>query len=67
MWAYLRSGVQILVAIPTAVVLARLLSPSDFGIAAAAAFFGQLAGRLSNAGMGIALVRIKVLRQEHIS
>jgi PST family polysaccharide transporter len=67
MWAYLRSGIFAIVAIPTTVILARLLSPADFGIAAAATFFGHLAARLSNGGMGIALVRVKELREEHIS
>ena len=67
MWAYLRTGLIALIGIPTAIVLARLLSPADFGIAAAATFFGQLAGRLSSGGMGSALVRIKDLREDHIS
>jgi PST family polysaccharide transporter len=67
MWAYLRTGFTALIAIPTSMVVARLLTPADFGIAAAATFFGQLAARLTNAGLGNALVRVKVLRDEHIS
>lgn len=67
MWAYVRTGVFALVGIPATMVLARLLSPVDFGIAAAATFFGQFAGRLSSGGMGNALVRIKDLRPDHLS
>jgi len=66
-WTYLRSFIYTIAVIPTTVILARLLSPSDFGIAAAATFFGQLAARLSSAGMGVALIRVKSLRDEHIS
>lgn len=67
MWAYVRTGVFGLVGIPTTIVLAHVLSPADFGIAAAATFFGQFAARLSNGGMGSALVRIKDLRDDHVS
>jgi O-antigen/teichoic acid export membrane protein len=67
MWAYVRTGIYALVGIPTTIVLARLLSPADFGIAAAAVFFGELASRLSSGGLGVALVRTKELREDHIS
>src|SRR5688500_2818375 len=56
-----------LVTLPSPVILAQLLSPYDFGVAAVATFFGRLAARVSNAGMGSALVRVKVLRPEHVS
>jgi PST family polysaccharide transporter len=67
MWTMVRTSLSELIALPSTMVLARLLSPSDFGIAAIATFFGRLAARLSNAGVGIALVRIKILRDEHVS
>jgi PST family polysaccharide transporter len=67
MWAYIRTAVLALIALPTSMVLARLLTPADFGIAAAATFFGQLAARLASGGMGAALVRLKNLRSDHIS
>jgi PST family polysaccharide transporter len=66
-WGYLRAGFQTLLGIPTTVILARLLTPEEFGLAAAALFFGQLSSRLSAGGMGQALVRIKDLRDDHIS
>lgn len=67
LWAYLRTGFFALIGLPTAMILARLLTPADFGIAAVATFFGQMAARLSNGGMGLALVRLKEVRDEHIS
>src|SRR5688500_5538536 len=35
-WSYFRSALAILITIPTAVILARLLTPTEFGIATAA-------------------------------
>jgi O-antigen/teichoic acid export membrane protein len=67
MWATARSYLTELVLLPSAVILAQLLSPFDFGVAAVAMFFGRLAARVSNAGMGNALIRVKVLRDEHVS
>lgn len=66
-WALLRQGGHELIALPSAMVLARLLSPADFGIAAAASFFIVLATRLTQLGFNSALVKIKELRDEHVS
>jgi PST family polysaccharide transporter len=52
---------------PTAIVMARLISPYDFGIAASTGFFLSLARRLTNFGFNQALVRVKHLRPEHSS
>jgi len=46
-------------------VMARLLTPYDFGVAAAATFFLGLASRLTRFGFNNALVRMKELRAEH--
>ncbi len=48
-------------------ILARLLTPREFGIAAAAGFFTLLAGRLSALGFNAALVRAKVVLPTHLS
>ena len=40
-------------------ILARILSPHDFGVAAAAAFFIQIAHRLTNFGINTALIQLK--------
>jgi O-antigen/teichoic acid export membrane protein len=53
--------------IAASVVLARLLTPYDFGIAAAVGFFLRLANKLSTIGFGGALVRLKEVRSEHVS
>jgi PST family polysaccharide transporter len=49
------------------VLLARLLTPTDFGIAAATGFFLRLANKVANFGLGGALLRLKEMRPEHIS
>jgi O-antigen/teichoic acid export membrane protein len=65
MWHIGRESVTQVMGIPTTVILARLLSPADFGIAAAATFFIQLGKRLGNMGLNTALVRMKDVREEH--
>lgn len=66
-WSFMREGVSEMIATPTAMVMARLLTPFDFGIAASAGFFLTLATRLTNFGFNQAIVRVKVLRPEHCS
>jgi PST family polysaccharide transporter len=56
-----------LVAIPTVVVLARLLTPHEFGVVAAANFFSMLGNRIAALGLNAALVRLKEVREEHKS
>lgn len=67
LWSLLRQGGNELISIPTSMVMARLLSPQDFGIAAAAAFFIMLAKGLTQFGFSAAIVRTKQLRPEHAS
>jgi O-antigen/teichoic acid export membrane protein len=66
-WSIVRQGGNEFVAIPTSMIMARLLAPSDFGIAATATFFIVLATRLTQFGFNAALVRIKDLRPDHLS
>ena len=66
-WSVLRQGGHELIAVPTSMIMARLLSPEDFGIAAAASFFILLASRVTQFGFNAAIVRIKELRPEHAS
>ncbi len=67
LWSFLREGVSELITTPTAIIMARLLSPFDFGVAASAGFFLMMATRLTNFGFNVALVRMKELRPEHCS
>jgi O-antigen/teichoic acid export membrane protein len=65
LWSLVRQAGHELIAIPTSVIMARLLAPEDFGIAAAASFFVLLAARLTQFGFNSAIVRIKELRPDH--
>lgn len=66
-WSFLREGISEILLFPAGMVLARLLTPAEFGVAAAANFFVQLAGRLSELGFNAAIVRSKDLRPIHLS
>jgi len=67
MWTTARTYIVEIITLPATILLAQMLSPFDFGVAAVALFFGRLAARVSNAGMGGALIRVKELRPEHVS
>jgi O-antigen/teichoic acid export membrane protein len=66
-WAFLRSGITEAITTPTSMILARLLTPFDFGVGAAAGFFLAMAARLTNVGFNQALVRLRHLRDDHCS
>lgn len=66
-WSAIRQGGHELIAIPMSMIMARLLTPNDFGVTVASTFFIQLASRLSQFGFNAALVRLKDLRPEHTS
>ena len=66
-WSFLRESVSEILVFPTSMVLARILSPTEFGVAAAAAFFIQLAARLAELGFNAALVRAKKVEPIHLS
>ncbi|MGE0593010.1 MAG: lipopolysaccharide biosynthesis protein [Vicinamibacterales bacterium] len=67
LWSFVREGVTELVMFPSSMILGRLLTPREFGIAVAALFFTQLAGRLSELGFNAAIVRAKVIEPIHLS
>ncbi|MGQ0734896.1 MAG: lipopolysaccharide biosynthesis protein [Acidobacteriota bacterium] len=66
-WSFLREGVTEFLVFPASMVMARLLTPQEFGIAAAANFFILMAERLSVLGLNAALIRAKVLSPAHLS
>ena len=66
-WGFLREGGNALLILPTTMVLARLLTPTEAGIAAAATFFVQLCARLTQFGFGASLVRAKQITPTHLS
>lgn len=49
------------------VFVARILTPEDYGIAAAARFFITLASRLTQLGLNASLVRMETIRDDHVS
>jgi len=66
-WSFLQEGVTELFVFPSSMILSRLLTPREFGIAAAASFFTLLASRLAELGFGTAVFRLKEVRREHYS
>jgi len=66
-WSFVREGVTEVVLFPASMVVARLLSPTEFGIAAAGMFFAQLAMKLSELGFNAAIVRAKAIDDTHLS
>ena len=65
LWGILQEAFNELIHIPTLVILARLLSPHEFGITAAALFFVNFANRFTRFGFNAALVRMKRLEPQH--
>ncbi len=66
-WSFARESATEIILFPASMVIARLLSPAEFGIAAAAMFFAGLAMRLGELGFNAALVRAKVVEDVHLS
>ena len=67
LWGLGQEAFNELIHIPTLVVLARLLSPHEFGITAAAGFFINFANRFTKFGFNVALVRMKHVEPAHSS
>ncbi|HET9262509.1 MAG TPA: lipopolysaccharide biosynthesis protein [Vicinamibacterales bacterium] len=66
-WGVFREAVKLVIFLPGAMLLARMLSPEDFGISAAAVLVITLANRLGTLGLNSALVRLKTIRSDHLS
>jgi len=67
LWAFLREATNSLIVFPMSMVLARLLSPGEFGIAAISYVFLALGARLTQFGLNVSLIRLKHVRPEHAS
>jgi PST family polysaccharide transporter len=65
-WSFVRESVSEILVFPASMVIARLLTPREFGIAAASVFFIQLAGRLGEMGFNSALIRAKEVKPIHL-
>jgi PST family polysaccharide transporter len=66
-WGVFRDAVKALIFVPGMMLLARLLTPEEFGISAAAVLVITLANRLGTLGLNSALVRLKTLTPDHLS
>lgn len=66
LWMSIGVSGQVIVQVAVLVVLARLVSPSDFGIAAAALVVVRLSLIVADSGVGPALVQRTDLRPDHI-
>jgi lipopolysaccharide exporter len=67
LWTLGGETIAQIIAIPTAVVLARLLTPEEFGIAAASTFFIQLSKKVGGLGLNTSIVRMKEVREDHLA
>jgi PST family polysaccharide transporter len=65
-WVGVERFMTQLLNILSSVVLARLLSPSDFGLVGMAAVFTGVSSRLAHFGFGAAAIRMKELRPDHL-
>lgn len=65
-WMFSGAGVQVILQIAALAVLARLLSPEDFGLVSAALVFVSFSTIFADLGVGPALVQHPALRREHI-
>lgn len=67
LWSVVRQGGHEVVAVPMSMIMARLLTPREFGVAVAASFFVLLAAKLTQFGFSAAIVRAKEVRREHLA
>ena len=66
-WGMLARSVSTVVTIAVSIVVARILTPHDFGIAAIVTFFISISQRFTNFGFNTALIRLPDLRPDHSS
>ncbi len=66
-WSFAQKAVSQSSDLLASIALSRLLTPTDFGIAAATGFFLRFANKIANFGLGGALLRLKEMRPEHVS
>ena len=66
-WQTLATGGSALVSLATVMILARLLTPQDFGQLAVAQAFITLAGALVQRGLGLAIVQRFALTRRHVA
>jgi O-antigen/teichoic acid export membrane protein len=63
-WGGMSNGIQQLLGLVFGIFLARLLSPSDYGLVGMLAIFSALADAIPESGLGMALINKKEIRRE---
>lgn len=63
-WGGMSNGIQQLLGLVFGIFLARMLSPSDYGLVGMLAIFSALADAIPESGLGLALINKKVIRDE---
>lgn len=66
-WAFLNAGAQALLSLAIVMMLARLLTPEDFGLIAVAQVFITLAETVARHGIGSAVIQRDHLTRRHIA
>lgn len=64
-WFMGAGWLNFVIQIPASMVLARLLSPTEFGVAAVSTMVVQFGFRMTQFGLNTALVRVRSLEREH--
>lgn len=67
LWSFIDNFASQFIAFFIGIILARLLSPSDYGLLAMLAIFTAIANTFINSGLGSALIRKKKLTEEDCS
>src|SRR3989304_8302445 len=67
LWSGVSRTANILVQISTTIILARILTPEDFGVVAIALVFIALASILTDMGLGSAIIQKKDISEEYLS
>src|SRR5512147_2851372 len=65
-WAFLGTGAQAILQLLVLIILARLLTPLDFGLVSAALIVVQFTSIFSQLGVGPAIVQRPALEDRHV-
>jgi len=67
LWGVMGRATSTVAATAGTVVVARMLTPHDFGVAATVTFFITVAQRMTSFGFNTALIRVPELRRDHLA
>lgn len=67
LWSSVSRVIQLLVQVSITIILARLLTPEDFGVVAISLIFVTLASLLNDMGLSAAIIQRQNITEEHLS